>query len=57
MVSDDDLVLVGLGGEGDGVGVKWGWFGWCERLGTPRGERYWSGQLTGLQCIALCSIL
>ena len=23
MVSDDDLVMVG--GEGDGVGVKWGW--------------------------------
>ena len=55
MVSDDDLVMVG--GEGDGVGVKWGWFGWCERLGTPRGERYWSGQLTGLQCVALCPIL
>ena len=25
MVSDDDLLMVGLGGEGDGVGVKWGW--------------------------------
>ena len=41
MLSSDDEVVV------DGVGVKWGLDGWCERPGTPRGERYWSGQLTG----------
>ena len=53
MLSSDDEVAV------DGVGVKWGLDGWCERPGTPRGERYWSGQLTGpLQGTAsYCTIL
>ena len=61
MVSEDDQMIRGDGVDGGQMGVGWTW---CERLGTPWGEPYCSGQLTGpllytticcnaLQCTAM----
>ena len=56
MVSDDDQMIRGDEVDGGQMGVGWTR---CERLGTPRGEPYCSGQLTGpLQYAAMhCNAL